>query len=44
MKVALQFFTVTNAPALVQSLVDIKVTSLTKPTNIWNDSYRFTSK
>jgi hypothetical protein len=37
-------FTITNAPALVQSLIYIKVTSLTKPTNVWSGSCRFTSK
>jgi hypothetical protein len=37
-------FTITNTPPGVQCLVDVKVTSLTKPTNIWTGSYRYSSK
>lgn len=37
-------FSITGTPANVLILVEVKVTSLTKPTNIWAGSYRYTSK
>lgn len=37
-------FTITNTPASVLCLVEVKVTSLTKATNVWTGSYRYTSK
>ena len=35
---------ITGVPANTVCLVEIKVTSLTKPSNTWNGSYRFSSK
>ncbi len=37
-------FTITGYTPLTLNLVDIKVTSLSKPTNTWTGSYRFNSK
>jgi len=37
-------FTITGTPAATQCLVETKVTSLTKPTNVWSGSYRYSSK
>ncbi|MET0392947.1 MAG: hypothetical protein ABW019_07385 [Chitinophagaceae bacterium] len=37
-------FTITGTPVGVQCLVEVKVTSLTKATNVWTGSYRYTSK
>lgn len=37
-------FTITGATTGVLNLVEVKVTSLTKATNVWTGSYRFTSK
>jgi len=37
-------FSITNTPQLVQCLVEVKVTSNSKPTNIWTGSYRYSRK
>lgn len=37
-------FTITGTPVATQCLVEIKVTSLTKASNIWSGSYRYSSK
>lgn len=37
-------FTITNTPAATQCIVDIKVTSLTKATNTWTGTYRYSRK
>lgn len=37
-------YSITGTPATTQCIVDIKVTSLTKPTNIWTGSYRYSRK
>ena len=37
-------FSLTNTPSNVQSLVEIKVTSLTKASNQWTGSYRYSRK
>lgn len=37
-------FSITNTPALVSCIVDIKVTSNSKPTNTWSGSYRYSRK
>jgi hypothetical protein len=37
-------FTITGTPAATQCLVETKVTSLTKPSNQWSGSYRYSSK
>jgi hypothetical protein len=37
-------FNITGTPANVQCLVEIKVTSLTKPSNLWSGSYRYSAK
>lgn len=37
-------FSLTNTPQNVSCLVDIKVTSNSKPTNIWTGSYRYSRK
>lgn len=37
-------FSITNSPAASLCIVDIKVTSLSKPTNTWSGSYRYTRK
>jgi hypothetical protein len=41
---AVNDFTITGTPAATQCLVEVKVTSLTKATNVWNGSYRYSSK
>jgi len=41
---AINDFTITGTPAASQCLVEIKVTSLTKPSNTWSGSYRYSSK
>jgi len=41
---AVNDFTITATPVASQCLVEIKVTSLTKPTNTWSGSYRYSSK
>jgi hypothetical protein len=41
---AVNDFTITGTPAATQCLVEIKVTSLTKATNTWSGSYRYSSK
>lgn len=41
---AINDFTITGTPAATQCLVEIKVTSLTKATNTWSGSYRYSSK
>ena len=41
---AVNDFTITGTPAASQCLVEIKVTSLTKPGNTWSGSYRYSSK
>ena len=41
---AVNDFTLTGTPAATQCLVETKVTSLTKPSNIWSGSYRYSSK
>jgi hypothetical protein len=37
-------YSITGTPATTQCIVDIKVTSLTKPTNIWTGTYRYSRK
>lgn len=37
-------FNITNTPSNVQCLVEIKVTSLTQPSNQWTGSYRYSRK
>ena len=37
-------FTITNTPASTQCLVNITVTSVSKPTNQWTGSYRYARK
>jgi hypothetical protein len=41
---AVNDFTITGTPAATICLVEIKVTSLTKPGNTWSGSYRYSSK
>jgi len=41
---AVNDFTITGTPIATQCLVEIKVTSLSKPANTWNGSYRYSSK
>jgi len=41
---AVNDFTITGTPAATQCLVEVKVTSLTKATNTWSGSYRYSSK
>lgn len=41
---AVNDFVITSTPAATQCLVEVKVTSLTKPTNTWSGSYRYSSK
>src|SRR5262245_51834087 len=41
---AVSDFTITGTPAATQCLVEINVTSLTKSTNQWSGSYRYSSK
>jgi hypothetical protein len=41
---AINDFTITGTPAASQCLVEIKVTSLTKASNTWSGSYRYSSK
>lgn len=41
---AVSDFTITGTPAATQCLVEVKVTSLTKASNVWNGSYRYSSK
>ncbi len=37
-------FTITGTPKTVICVVDVKVTSLSKPTNIWTGSYKYSKK
>ena len=37
-------FSITSTPSNVQCLVEVKVTSLTKSTNQWSGSYRYSRK
>lgn len=37
-------FSITNTPLNVSCLVDVKVTSNSKPTNTWSGSYRYSRK
>ena len=41
---AISDFTITGTPAATQCLVETTVTSLTKPSNQWSGSYRYSSK
>jgi hypothetical protein len=41
---AVNDFSITGTPAATLCLVEIKVTSLTKPSNQWTGSYRYASK
>jgi hypothetical protein len=41
---AVNNYTITGTPAATQCIVDIKVTSLTKSTNTWSGSYRYSRK
>lgn len=41
---AVNDFTITGTPAGTQCLVEVKVTSLTKASNVWNGNYRYSSK
>lgn len=42
--VATTIFSITNTPLLTQCIVEIKVTSLTKSTNTWTGTYRYSRK
>lgn len=42
--IAITDFTITNTPLTVVCLVDIKVTSNSKPTNTWTGQYRYSRK
>lgn len=37
-------YTITGTPATTACVVDVKVTSLTKPTNVWTGQYRYSRK
>jgi hypothetical protein len=37
-------FSITNTPNTVVCLVEVKVTSVSKATNVWNGSYRYSKK
>jgi hypothetical protein len=37
-------FTITGTPKTVICVVDVKVTSISKPTNIWTGSYKYSKK
>jgi hypothetical protein len=37
-------YTITNTPATSLCVVDVKVTSLTKSTNVWTGQYRYSRK
>jgi hypothetical protein len=37
-------YVITNTPATTACVVDVKVTSLTKPTNTWTGQYRYSRK
>lgn len=37
-------FTITGTPTATQALVEVKITSLTKASNQWSGSYRYSSK
>jgi hypothetical protein len=37
-------FTITNTPKTVICVVDVKVTSISKPTNVWTGSYKYSKK
>ena len=41
---AVNNYTITGTPVATQCIVDIKVTSLTKSTNTWSGSYRYSRK
>lgn len=41
---AVNNYSITSTPATVQCLVEVKVTSLTKSTNTWSGSYRYSKK
>ena len=41
---AVNNYTITGTPTATQCIVDIKVTSLSKPTNIWSGGYRYSRK
>jgi hypothetical protein len=41
---AVSNFTITSSPVASQCLVEVKVTSLTKATNVWTGSYRYSRK
>lgn len=41
---AVNTINITSTPVGVQCLVEVKVTSLTKATNVWTGSYRYSSK
>lgn len=41
---AVNNFTITSTPKNVTCLVDIKVTSISKPSNVWTGSYRYSAK
>ncbi len=41
---AVNDFTITGTPVATQCLVEVKVTSLSKPSNTWSGSYRYSSK
>lgn len=41
---AVNNFTITNTPKNVTCLVEVKVTSLSKPSNTWSGSYRYAAK
>lgn len=37
-------FTITGTPKTVICVVDVKVTSISKPTNVWTGSYKYSKK
>ncbi len=41
---ALNNFSITGSPSSLVCLVTVKVTSVTSSTNVWNGSYRYSSK
>lgn len=41
---AINNYSITGTPATTACIVDVKVTSLTKPTNIWTGQYRYSRK
>ena len=42
--VSVNNYSITGTPATTNCIVDVKVTSLTKSTNVWSGSYRYSRK